>query len=446
MNNTTQFFVSGSSAPFIADQYSSNNIFSFKSNPEFYGQGTIHLTSGSTNISGISTNFLDATTGRGLSYWFQFWVLDSSNNLYFVWINAITDNTHATILNHFNRSDLRINRNTSRGANWAGATGTYRYWIVKNWSDGIYSTALGNNAYAGQFAIAIGNGVAYGNGSCAIGNASVYNNANNSFGAGTVGVTGSTSAAFGNNNGCYGTSSFVAGDSNLVAIGSTYCTSFGQRSKVSGSGAFASGIGLTNKEVLASGTAAINFSQNNATQTAGRGAQGANTAILGGLNHHIPSTCSRTAILGGNLIVVGASVNDTVFMPKLRVGQGTGGALTTNSTQTKILIQNSATGELETVPITGLTTNVKLGTAGLGLYVKEGTNATSGIRTLTGGTAVVSTNKVTAISRIQLTSNVDGGTPGFVRVSARSAGASFTITSSNGSDTSQIAWFIVEPA
>jgi uncharacterized delta-60 repeat protein len=93
-----------------------------------------------------------------------------------------------------------------------------------------------------------------------------------------------------------------------------------------------------------------------------------------------------------------------------------------------------------------VTTDIKINSIGKGLYVKEGTNATSGIIILTGGTAVVNTNKVTASSRIQLTSQVDGGTPGFVRVSTRTAGTSFTITSSSVIDTSQIAWFIVEPA
>lgn len=87
-----------------------------------------------------------------------------------------------------------------------------------------------------------------------------------------------------------------------------------------------------------------------------------------------------------------------------------------------------------------------LGSAGTGLQIKEGANATSGIATLVAGTVTVNTNKVTATSRIQLTSQVDGGTPGFQRVSARVAGTSFTITSSNAADTSQVAWTLIEPA
>ncbi len=69
----------------------------------------------------------------------------------------------------------------------------------------------------------------------------------------------------------------------------------------------------------------------------------------------------------------------------------------------------------------------------------------NGTAVLVGGEVVISSSIVTANSRIFLTSNVDGGTPGFLRVSTRTAGTSFTITSSNGSDTSTVAWIIFEP-
>lgn len=89
--------------------------------------------------------------------------------------------------------------------------------------------------------------------------------------------------------------------------------------------------------------------------------------------------------------------------------------------------------------------NVQLKSLGGGLQITEGANASMGRATLVGGTVVVSTTKVTANSRIFLTAQNSGGTPGFVRVSARSAGVSFTILSSNALDTSDIAWMIVEP-
>lgn len=84
------------------------------------------------------------------------------------------------------------------------------------------------------------------------------------------------------------------------------------------------------------------------------------------------------------------------------------------------------------------------GTAGNDIRIPNATNS-AGTATLVAGTVTVSNVKVTANSRIFLTSQVDGGTPGFLRVSGRSAGVSFTITSSSGTDTSTVAWLIIEP-
>lgn len=83
--------------------------------------------------------------------------------------------------------------------------------------------------------------------------------------------------------------------------------------------------------------------------------------------------------------------------------------------------------------------------AGAGFTVKEGSNAKMGTATLVTGAAVVATTAVTANSRIFLTSQVDAGTVGFLRVSTRTAGTSFTITSSNTLDLSTVAWLIFEP-
>lgn len=83
-----------------------------------------------------------------------------------------------------------------------------------------------------------------------------------------------------------------------------------------------------------------------------------------------------------------------------------------------------------------------------GINVGSGTNVARikhGRATLVGGTITVSDTSITANSRIFVTSNVDGGTPGWLRVSARVVGASFTITSSSGTDTSQVDYLIIEP-
>lgn len=69
-----------------------------------------------------------------------------------------------------------------------------------------------------------------------------------------------------------------------------------------------------------------------------------------------------------------------------------------------------------------------------------------GTATLVAGVALVSIGAlVTANSLILLTSQSNGGTPGWLRVSTRVDGVSFTITSSSNTDTSTVGWVIIEP-
>jgi hypothetical protein len=77
--------------------------------------------------------------------------------------------------------------------------------------------------------------------------------------------------------------------------------------------------------------------------------------------------------------------------------------------------------------------------------IVEGANAAMGTTVLVGGAKVVANTKVTANTRIFLTSQADGGTPGWLRISARTPGTSFTITSSSGADTSTVAYELIEP-
>lgn len=93
------------------------------------------------------------------------------------------------------------------------------------------------------------------------------------------------------------------------------------------------------------------------------------------------------------------------------------------------------------VAVTG---NIQATTVGKGLQVKTGSNAKIGTVALVGGAATVTNTSVTANSRIFITSQTDGGAPGFLRVSAITPATSFVITSSSGTDTSTVAWMIVE--
>jgi len=91
---------------------------------------------------------------------------------------------------------------------------------------------------------------------------------------------------------------------------------------------------------------------------------------------------------------------------------------------------------------------VRLGAAGAGLSIREGSNAAMGTATLSAGTVTVSNTLVTSSSRIFLTPQTLGtvSVPSACGISARSAGTSFTILCSQATDTSVIAWQIVEPA
>lgn len=79
------------------------------------------------------------------------------------------------------------------------------------------------------------------------------------------------------------------------------------------------------------------------------------------------------------------------------------------------------------------------------LKVVESTNGSMGVATLVNGAVTVSNTRVTANTRIFLSVQSPGGTPGSpLRISARVAGTSFTISTAAG-DTSTVAWLLVEP-
>lgn len=89
--------------------------------------------------------------------------------------------------------------------------------------------------------------------------------------------------------------------------------------------------------------------------------------------------------------------------------------------------------------------DIHITTAGKGLRIKEGSNARMGVATLVGGTIAVANTSVTANSRIFVSRMALGGTAGDLSVAVVAA-TSFTITSSSATDTSVVAWFIMEPA
>lgn len=99
-----------------------------------------------------------------------------------------------------------------------------------------------------------------------------------------------------------------------------------------------------------------------------------------------------------------------------------------------------------TVTSTGenITGNLSLTTAGNKISIATGSNASAGTGTLTGGTVTISTTAVTANSLIFLTDTASSITNvGTLTVSAKSAGVSFTVTSTLALDTSTFNWLII---
>lgn len=94
------------------------------------------------------------------------------------------------------------------------------------------------------------------------------------------------------------------------------------------------------------------------------------------------------------------------------------------------------------------------GAAGTTLYQKTaGTGATgwartpvslsTGAGTLSGGTVTIADTNITANSVIRLAHGARGGTPGAIYVSALTAGVSFAVTSTSGSDTSTFQYDVI---
>lgn len=177
---------------------------------------------------------------------------------------------------------------------------------------------------------------------------------------------------------------------------------------------------------------------------------------------------SRGAILAGAVGYTGATAGTAVLTAKVtgdagnRFAIGADGKLTWadgTGAAPDVDLYRSAAGTLKTDnffdagsmqsdgDLSVFGANLTLGTGGGRIRLKEGAgNSSMGRATLVGGTVTVNTTLVTANSEIFLTAQTSGAAPGALRVSARTAGTSFTITSTSGTDTSTVAWMIVEPA
>lgn len=129
----------------------------------------------------------------------------------------------------------------------------------------------------------------------------------------------------------------------------------------------------------------------------------------------------------------------------LQAGGGTGAGSTAGAVvaiQTPNAGSSGSSTQSQTARATFSSSGVNIGPGADGTYFRR---LKHGTVTLVGGTATVSDATITASTRILLTSQSDGGTPGWLRVSSRSAGVNFVISSSSGTDTSTVAYVLIEP-
>lgn len=110
-----------------------------------------------------------------------------------------------------------------------------------------------------------------------------------------------------------------------------------------------------------------------------------------------------------------------------------------NLTKNPISLYNSLMGQLDSN-----FRKIEKTVNDLGMGISDVKSARVGSAVLVGGTIAVLDVKIKNSSKIFLCCNVTGGTVGFLYISARSEGVSFTITSSSGTDTSTVSYLIID--
>lgn len=123
-----------------------------------------------------------------------------------------------------------------------------------------------------------------------------------------------------------------------------------------------------------------------------------------------------------------------------------------NGTNISLQVTRNATTTLRQVATilnsSASISGVAISDQGSGFLIKEGSNARMGVVTLSGGSATVLNNTVTANTRIFLTVNSQSSLNllGFLRVTGRTPGVSFTISTGIALDFgSVIGWLLIEP-
>lgn len=176
------------------------------------------------------------------------------------------------------------------------------------------------------------------------------------------------------------------------------------------------------------------------------------SSIIGVTNHHFENQ------LGSNFVTA-AAAGLTLKLDKVRLlGSEGGRALTIGAigsfsaescvadspgdtvviAASKSTIKNSGFAVITDTSISRIYQNVSK-TTGLIMFG----SSLCGSSVLVAGTVAVAGLATKGTEHIFLTSQVNGGTPGFLRITSKGPGG-FTITSSNAADTSTVGWFVCE--
>lgn len=279
--------------------------------------------------------------------------------------------------------------------------------------------------------------------------------------SGTLGVTGATTlAALSATNGTFSGTLAVTGTTTLAAVNATNAILSGTLG-VSGLTTLAAltQAGVTHINITGSAATVIGTGGTGVVQI---GNATGNTAVTGALS----TTTTVTAGTGvtattGNIVASAGNITSTVgsVSAATTVTAGTGITATTgnivastgNITSTLGSVNAGTSVTATNGNITATNGNIVRGTAGnKDVYTSVASNATAGANSagsvaLVTGTVTVNTTAVTVNSLIRLTCQALGTVtiPSAVCVSAKSAGASFTILASDATDTSTIFWEIV---
>lgn len=165
---------------------------------------------------------------------------------------------------------------------------------------------------------------------------------------------------------------------------------------------------------------------------------------------------TRGGTINGNLNLIGTAATDDLLTVRISGDVEPQAVLNANgrlefgggTTPVDVSLFRDGSTRLHTVNSFVTEGDLQNDVVGKGLIIKEGANARSGVATLVAGTVTVANTSVTANTRIQLTIQSLGtvAAPKAIGITARTAATSFTITSADNTDTSVVAWLLIEPA